>query len=530
MSSSYVARVAHVAASSPLVILAAVILFPLLVWRLVRFTIYPYLSPRDPLEYPYWIPIVGHLRSFFRNSNQLISDSSAYFGNSGEPFSLGVAGHTWYIITTPENVMATYKSDNGSLSYDMFAVEVMRMIGVSEDGISKAFQTQSVSTDSSQAKPQKHLVRLCKEYQLEQLSPGGRLEQLTKSSIEMTIERLSLKFISDKRPSYLSSTGPDFVVVQLYQWLSDIFIDIGTQVYFGNCLQKIQPDLNRSFMAFETLSWQAMYQYPNFLCGKMNKAKEKVRCAIEEYFASPEHKRPGASWFIAQIEAEMKRLHIDPHDSSLFFFQLYWSINGNTRKAPFWIISHLLFNAELMDDIRHETRPAIQGGGVDLSYLLDLHTCPRLNSLWDEAVRLTAYAASVRFLTRDVELGGKTLRKGCRLMIPQRQLHFNPEVFGNNASAFKAERFLENPSLRKHPTLRPFGGGATMCPGRNFAKQTTFAFIAKVLDTFHMALDPVNQPFPQAAEGKPSIGLVDVKDGHDVTVKLSSRREGCNEA
>ena len=45
----------------------------LLAWRCVRFTVLPILYPDDPQEYPYWIPVLGHLFSFFRNSNKLLA-------------------------------------------------------------------------------------------------------------------------------------------------------------------------------------------------------------------------------------------------------------------------------------------------------------------------------------------------------------------------------------------------------------------------------------------------------------------------
>lgn len=181
---------------------------------------------------------------------------------------------------------------------------------------------------------------------------------------------------------------------------------------------------------------------------------------------------------------------------------------------------------DLIDIIRAEVAPAMQEQStINIAYLVNEKTCPRLNSIWDETVRLTAFAASVRFLTHDVQLGGKTLRKGNRLMMPQRQLHFSSQAFGEDASQFDPDRFMKDPTMRRNPSLRPFGGGTTMCPGRNLAKQMTLAFVAQVLHTFDITLDPPNQTFPDPAEGKPSIGLVDVQEGHDVQVRLSLRNE-----
>lgn len=494
----------------------------LLAWRLFAFTILPFLYPRDPKEYPYWIPIVGHLQSFFKNSNDLLSEARLYFRDTREPFALTVAGRKWYILTKSEDVTSTYKIDNGSLSYDIFAIEVMRMLGVSEEGIGKAFQTHDTTKDRSNNVQYKHLVRLCKEYQLEQLSPGDRLSQLVGPIIELLELRMNINWI-DSRRWYVSVNDRDCRIVSLYQWLSDVFIGLGTTAYFGKSLEEVDPDLTRTFMSFESLSWQAMYQYPSFLCGKMLKAKLKLQNAIAVYFKLPKDKRNDASWFIGQIEREIDRLEIASTDKAIFFFQLFWSINGNTRKAPFWILSYLIFDPTILELVRSETEPAFGGKGVDVVYLLDVQKCPRLNGIWEETIRLTAFAASVRFLTCDMELGGRTLRKGNRLMMPQRQLHFSKQAFGENAAMFDPDRFIKNPSLRRNTSLRPFGGGTTMCPGRNLAKQMTLAFIAIALHRFEISLDPPDQAFPAPAEGKPSIGLIDVQDGCDIQVKIRVR-------
>ncbi|KAI1346051.1 cytochrome P450 [Xylaria sp. FL0043] len=460
---------------------------------------------------------LGHLRSFFKNSNQLLTQARTHFGNSREPFALTVAGQTWYILTKAEDVTAIYKINNGSLSYDIFAIEVMRMIGVSQDGIEKAFRVEHVDKCGTQSMPAKHLVKLCKDYQLEQLSAGNRLEKLVASSVDLIKLRMNINTIANQS-WYTSSGGPDHVTVSLYQWISDVFIEMGTRAYFGEHLHEIEPNLTRTFMKFEALSWQAMYQYPSFLCTDMNKAKNRLQRAMTVYFEKPKWKRAGMSWFIDKIDSEIDRLQIAAPDRALFFFPVILEV------SPFWILSYLLFQPDLLDIIRKETAKAFCGDEVDVACLIDTASCPRLNSVWDETTRLTAFAASVRFLTRDIELGGKTLRKGNRLMMPQRQLHFSQEAFGPDAHKFDPERFIKNPALIRHPSLRPFGGGATMCPGRNLAKRTTLAFVAIALRTFDVTLDPCYQSFPAPAEGKPSIGLVDVRDGCDLQVKLRVRK------
>lgn len=153
----------------------------------------------------------------------------------------------------------------------------------------------------------------------------------------------------------------------------------------------------------------------------------------------------------------------------------------------------MLFHGDenLLELVRIESRLAITSdSSIDMVYIL--HSCPLLNSIWDETMRVTAFGASVRFVTKDIALGGKILRKGNRIMLPQRQLHLDERVFGGNAGTFEATRFMHDAKLRNNPAYRPFGGGATLCPGRHFAKQTSLGFIVLLLRRFDITLNPVD--------------------------------------
>ena len=183
------------------------------------------------------------------------------------------------------------------------------------------------------------------------------------------------------------------------------------------------------------------------------------------------------------------------------------------------MLSYMLFHPELLDLIRKETKPAFVNGSCtpDVAYLNN--KCPLMNGIWNETLRLAAASSSVRYITEDTVVGGLNLRRGKRVMIPYRQLHFNEEIFGDQVTQFNARRFIDNPSLLRSPSWRPFGGGATMCPGRFVAKQAVITFIAMVLNRFDIALDGP-QPFPSAKEGNPVLGLMSNLPGSDLRVKL----------
>lgn len=174
-----------------------------------------------------------------------------------------------------------------------------------------------------------------------------------------------------------------------------------------------------------------------------------------------------------------------------------------------------------MQEVRDETAGAFkQDGNIDLDHLHD--KCPQLDTMWNETIRMSAYSASVRFITEDTVIGGKILRKGNRLMIPYRQLHFNESVFGNGISEFRPERFTEKTNLTKSSNWRPFGGGVTMCPGRYVAKRSVLLFVAALLHRFDIEMDG-HQAMPAAEEGKPVLGIMSIKDGQDLRVRLKVR-------
>lgn len=166
----------------------------------------------------------------------------------------------------------------------------------------------------------------------------------------------------------------------------------------------------------------------------------------------------------------------------------------------------MIFEPDLLHVIREETTPAFPNGdsqSPDVKYLDE--KCPRLNGIWDETVRLSAYSSSVRYITEDTIVGGKILRKGNRVMIPNRQLHFDENVFGDKVREFKPTRFINNDNLIRSGSWRPFGGGSTMCLGRFIAKQAVITLVAMMLQRFHV--EPAGkQNFPKTGRGKPGPG------------------------
>jgi len=181
----------------------------------------------------------------------------------------------------------------------------------------------------------------------------------------------------------------------------------------------------------------------------------------------------------------------------------YFSMQGNTVPVTSWILIELVRDPALLATIREEVSRAVDRepnstlAGTEGQLTWDipkLLALPVLSSVFTETLRLRMSNNPNRQLTDDLEVNGYLLKKGNQVMIPNWIPHLHdPEWITNNPSPlehppskFWAGRFLttvegskEKTNLRPKPgTYFPFGGGATMCPGRFFAKQEILISVA----------------------------------------------------
>lgn len=174
---------------------------------------------------------------------------------------------------------------------------------------------------------------------------------------------------------------------------------------------------------------------------------------------------------------------------------------------------------------KKETESGWRSGKLDIKYLCS--NSPKLDSIFNEVLRLNNTAAAVRVASQKTILGGKELPLGSTIVMPFRQLHMNEDVWGPEVSHFQPSRFLKKKTLARSPSFRPFGGGATLCPGQTLARQEVFGFISVFLHRFRVSVakdsDGRKLPFPQLNSMTPSFGLNGPIKGMDVIVDISER-------
>ena len=431
-------------------------------------------------------------------------------------------GSKFYVLTSAADVTEAYRN-NITLSFDQFSMALMRVCGCSDACIKAMYKPLSKDKKGFPNPQAKSLARLAREIHIQELYPGDGLDMFDSRFVEFFLQNLQLSTMATCLVARCSVTLTDSeVTLPLSLWCSDIFIRGGQTAYFGDRLAQIDPDLTWAFLEFDELSWQVHYQYPKILSRRMRSARDQVIAGLDTYFRLPASERTGNVQFISHMETEMRSLGIDNRNIAAMMMILYWGIMSNPRKAAFWMLAYILHTPGLLEVIRKETRPAFSPASckIDVRHLSE--SCPHLDSVWNETIRMSSYSASVRYVTQDTRIGDKILRKGNRVMIPYRQLHFNEEIFGADVHQFDPDRFLHDASLLRKSTWRPFGGGQTMCPGRFVAKNAVVTFVALLFYRCDVELLP-NQIFPRAELRKPVLGIMTSKDGDDLLVKFKAR-------
>lgn len=144
-------------------------------------------------------------------------------------------------------------------------------------------------------------------------------------------------------------------------------------------------------------------------------------------------------------------------------------------------------------------------------------------ALYYEVLRLATSSVSVRDVKAQTRIGGKLLRAGNRVLLPYRQMLFDGSVFGDDAETFNPDRFLNDRKLSNSLSFRPFGGGATYCPGRFLAKAEVLTFVALVICRFDLELagnKDKEVSIPRMEIRRPCLGIMGPEKEGDVVLKV----------
>lgn len=222
------------------------------------------------------------------------------------------------------------------------------------------------------------------------------------------------------------------------------------------------------------------------------------------------------------------------------------SLNANSNSAAYWTIVNLHNHPDILARVREEIKPYSRREGKDKRLSLDwqglLNDCPLLKASYFESLRMDSAPWSFKTLQRDVQIKEETmdfrrdngstagpqeaaavfkLRKGDVALIPA-DLHHTDPVYFPSPKEFDPWRYMSRSDGVERAnigTIRPYGGGSTMCKGRLLAEREVVSYVAAVLTCWD--LKPVHGNHWGMHKQTKTSGVC--APGDDLRVKVTAR-------
>ena len=270
---------------------------------------------------------------------------------------------------------------------------------------------------------------------------------------------------------------------------------------------------------------------PSLTARKACRARDLVGDAFRLYFEAKHHEY-GSTLVQNRYDTSMQN-KISIKDIARFEVGNTIAILVNTAPAVFWMLFYLYSNPAVLQDCRNEIESVISDAKeingtrrtIDITSVKQ--DCPILTSTFQEVLRQRTLGAQVRQVMQDTMLDGRyLLKKDVTLIMPSLVVHTDPAIWGPDVSEFNHKRFVKEnriqSSQRLNPkSLRAFGGGTTLCPGRHFA--TTEILATVVMFILRYDLIPLQNRWTPPKTEKTNIAAVVMEPDTDITVRVLPR-------
>nr|XP_043635079.1 cytochrome P450 CYP72A219-like isoform X2 [Erigeron canadensis] len=163
-----------------------------------------------------------------------------------------------------------------------------------------------------------------------------------------------------------------------------------------------------------------------------------------------------------------------------------------TSRLIAWTMVCLCLHPEWQIKARQEVQEVFGSRELDFESLKQLKI---VTMILNEVLRLYPPVVMVtRATTKETELGNMMMPAGIQIAIPILEIHHDREIWGEDASEFKPERFTNGigdaTKDRGSHSFLPFTGGPRICIGQNFAMVEAKVAIVKILQRFSFELSP----------------------------------------
>lgn len=204
-------------------------------------------------------------------------------------------------------------------------IAILEQSGMSKAGIETVYKPLPKDKPGFPNPNGESMSTLVHSINVHQGYPGENLVELDNLFAKWFDRQFRFPSIADTCAHYFIKNSCENCSIQvpLWQFCSEIQVKAAGDVYFGDTLGQVEPGYVRTFLEFDDLCWQILYQYPSFMTTKLMAAMKKLQGALERYIQVPQSKR-NAVFQVKTEEDELRRIGVSEHDMAILFFNIFW--------------------------------------------------------------------------------------------------------------------------------------------------------------------------------------------------------------
>ncbi|KAK4156579.1 cytochrome P450 [Chaetomidium leptoderma] len=457
---------------------------------LVLHSLTPSIDPREPPLLKPRIPLIGHIIGMMRHQAHYHITLQR---STGKPIAtLPMLTGKMYAVWDPYLIAAGLRSK--SLSSTPHIIDATPLVA----------QVSKPTANLLRGPRGNHIVDRIMHHAIPSAFKPASIQRLNATALAELASQLSTLCAS-------SSTTTKTPIPNAWLWLRHLLTDAtGKAVYGAHDPFAKNPAVETALWEFEKNLLKLTLNLPAFLVPVGHRARQVLIDALAPYYAARHDAEESASDFVRNRAAELREAGFPDDDVARVEIMLPFAALANTVPLLFWLFGHVFSRPELVRRLRAEVEEGLvvvsgkeQGEEVvvlSMTAAAMEERCPLLMSCYRETLRRTVHQVSTRTALQDTVLTDRAgreylLKKGSVVQLAIGASHAVEEYWGPDADEFRPERFLghnsggrkaedgDGPGSAKamRAAFQPFGGGAHLCPGRNFAFAEMMAVMATLL-------------------------------------------------
>jgi cytochrome P450 len=352
----------------------------------------------------------------------------------------------------------------------------------------------------------------------------------------------------------------------LFPLIRNFVGDLACTVLMGQDFMTNNPNILSDLWTLDAAFNKLIIGFPWWFPGMAPayNARRRIHRAVFDFHralqAVREDQDPGPGWNdvsdVSQVMQEratiFHELGFDTHLACVSDGTIIWAMNVNANQLIFWTLWYIYQHADLQAEILSEIKPYASLTPVPsdlpikeppkLRLELDglLHKCPLFKATFYETMRFKSPSTSYRSVrgsfhvtesSHDAGLDGKMQPQSYRFKEGEyiciaHGVHNRDGRYFPDPATFNPRRFFVVSDDEQDAgqvrvdmgSMKPFGGGASMCKGRHFAEREVLTVVAAILTGWEM--EPVGGRWMDPGRIMGSGAYVPKKD---VRVKLRRR-------